>query len=464
MAGGGRTAQSVGSVTFLDSSFTNTQVAIAAAHDSTSLPITAGSLILDNVSLANTPVAIQGPEGTVLGGGTLTISGWGQGHEYTPTGPVNFEAGITSFPRPSSLTIKGKFYARSKPQYQASPLSQFVSVRTAGAKGNGVTDDTAALTSILKSAATAGQIVFFDSGMYKVTSTLFIPPGSKIVGESFSVIMGSGSFFSSITAPKPVVLVGNPGQRGIVEWSDMIVSTHGATAGAILIQWNLASTTSSLSGMWDVHTRIGGFTGSNLQLSQCSSSNGVVKSNCIAAWMNMYIAPTATGLYMENNWFWAADHDIDDPNLSQITIYSGRGLYCASTSGTIWLYGTAVEHHDLYQYQFANTQNVFLGQIQTETAYWQPAPKAGTVFPVVAGWNDPVFAESCVGVSGNCAMGWGLRVISSTDILVYGAGLYSFFDNYSVGRFFLFPFSSPTHLLLLAFISKSFIGTPKTER
>lgn len=28
-------------------------------------------------------------------------------------------------------------------------------------------------------------------------------------------------------------------------------------------------------------------------------------------------------------------------------------------------------------------------------------------------------------------MAWGLRIIDSTKILVYGAGLYSFFDNYS---------------------------------
>jgi len=27
-------------------------------------------------------------------------------------------------------------------------------------------------------------------------------------------------------------------------------------------------------------------------------------------------------------------------------------------------------------------------------------------------------------------MAWGLRVLNSTDILVYGAGLYSFFNNY----------------------------------
>lgn len=29
--------------------------------------------------------------------------------------------------------------------------------------------------------------------------------------------------------------------------------------------------------------------------------------------------------------------------------------------------GTAVEHHVLYQYQLANTKNIFMGFIQTET-------------------------------------------------------------------------------------------------
>jgi glucan 1,3-beta-glucosidase len=29
--------------------------------------------------------------------------------------------------------------------------------------------------------------------------------------------------------------------------------------------------------------------------------------------------------------------------------------------------GTAVEHHVFYQYQVANTQNIYMGVIQTET-------------------------------------------------------------------------------------------------
>jgi glucan 1,3-beta-glucosidase len=128
---------------------------------------------------------------------------------------------------------------------------------------------------------------------------------------------------------------------------------------------------------------------------------------------------------------WTADHDIDDPNETQITVYTGRGLYCDSTLGNIWLVGTAVEHHAFYQYQFAGTTNIYAGQIQTETAYWQPNPSAGAVFPIITGFNDPNFSASCQGISGNCADGWGLRIVSSSNILIYGAGLYSFFDNYS---------------------------------
>ena len=173
--------------------------------------------------------------------------------------------------------------------------------------------------------------------------------------------------------PVPVVQVGKQGETGSIEWSDMLVSTHGAQAGAILIQWNLDASSSTPAGIWDVHTRIGGFAGSNLQLAECPVTSSTIATasnineNCIAAFMSMHVTQSASNLYMENIWLWTADHDIEDPNLTQITVYTGRGLYIESTVGTIWLYGTAVEHHALYQYQFANTQNVYMGQIQTET-------------------------------------------------------------------------------------------------
>jgi glucan 1,3-beta-glucosidase len=506
MSSGGATGQSVGSITFFDSSISNTSIGIITAHSlSQPTTMTNGSLILENVALNNVPVAVQGPANTVALAGTpgaLTISAWGQGHSYTPNGPAIFEGPIAPNTRPSSLLNGNGYYARSKPQYENVPVSQFLSTRSAGASGDGITDDTMALQNAINSAAASGKVLFFDAGTYKVTSTLNFLGNSKIVGESYSVIMGSGAVFENMTVPQPIVRIGQPGEIGYVEWSDMIVSTQGATAGAVLIEWNLSSSggrtgpkqsgwpaPSTLSapsasitynapvthsgpgaksaytsgppsgqpssppsrrwatppandlngqpsGMWDVHARIGGFAGSSLQLAQCPTTPnitippGTINRACIAAFMTMHITPSASNLYLENVWLWTADHDVEDASLTPITVYTGRGLYVEPTSGPIWLVATAVEHHTLYQYQFANTQSIFMGQIQTETAYYQPNPPAYLPFPAVASINDPDFTTICSNSTTNCD-GYGLRILNSSSILTYGAGLYSFFNNYN---------------------------------
>lgn len=305
---GGSSSQEVGSVVLIDSTISNTPIGIKTAFTTSSSPATAGSLIIENVSLNNVPVAVQDNGNTALSGGTTTIAAWGQGHKYTPSGPTFFEGSITPVSRPSALTSSGRYYTRSKPQYNNLPSSSFVSARSSGATGNGNTDDTTALQNAINSAASAGKVMFFDAGTYKVTNTLLIPPGSKLVGEAYSVIMSSGSNFNNMNDPIPVVRVGNSGQSGQVEWSDMIVATQGAQAGATLIEWNLAAS-GTPSGMWDVHTRVGGFTGSDLQVANCPTSTGSnnVNTNCIGAYMHMHVTKTASNLYLENNWLWTAD-------------------------------------------------------------------------------------------------------------------------------------------------------------
>jgi glucan 1,3-beta-glucosidase len=260
---------------------------------------------------------------------------------YSPTGPSRALSPVTAFTRPSTL-LQGstKFYARSKPQYETILSSGFSSVRAGGAKGDGVTDDSAAIQAVIDSAVSAGKIIYFDSGIYKVTTSINFPPGAKIVGEAYPTIMASGAFFSNINNAVPVVRVGlATGQTGVVEWSDMIVSTQGACAGAILIQWNLNSPAATPSGMWDVHTRIGGFKGSNLQAADCPTSGTQPKAACIAAFQSMRVSNIGTGLYMENVWLWTADHDLDDPANAntQISVYAGRGISIESTTGNLWL-------------------------------------------------------------------------------------------------------------------------------
>ena len=70
--------------------------------------------------------------------------------------------------------------------------------------GDGVTDDTDALNTLLHTAADSSQIVFLDAGYYKVTDTVFIPPNTRVVGEALaSVIMGAGEKFSDPSNPRP---------------------------------------------------------------------------------------------------------------------------------------------------------------------------------------------------------------------------------------------------------------------
>lgn len=314
MTSGGAANENVASVIVIDSTWTNTPLGVLTAHTDSATPPAAGSLILENVKLNNVPTAVQATDGTVYLAGTTgstTIAAWVQGHAYLP-GPnqQSLRGPITPNPRvPALLNGDGSFYQRSKPQYATTPLSSFVSIRSSGAVGNGINDDSNAIQGAIMYAAASGKIVFFDAGTYLVTRTIYIPARSRIIGEGYSVIMSSGNFFANINAPQPVVQVGRVGEFGVVEWSDMIISTQGPQAGAILIEWNLATATSlgTPSGMWDVHTRIGGFIGSNLQDLQCPTTGGAnslspVRLQCVAAFMSMHVTPSATGLYLENNW------------------------------------------------------------------------------------------------------------------------------------------------------------------
>lgn len=329
----------VGSATVIDSLIKDTEVAFRTARNSTSTPSAAGSLIIENVVISTVDTAVQGPNGVLLEGGNATLN-WGEGHTYATNGPKSFSGLIQPVARPATLLSGSKYYERSKPQYEHLPVSKFISARDLGARGDGLTDDTAALQAAIEAAAAKHMIVFVDAGTYKISATLYVPPGSRIVGEGFPILLATGSWFESTLLPQPALRIGQAGQSGKVELSDLIVSTRGPAAGATLIEWNLRSNASAPSGMWDVHTRIGGFAGSSLQAADCPTTpelHNFVKEECVAAYMSMHITKHAAGIYIENAWLWTADHDQDDFNNTQVSIYAGRGMLVESTEGNIWL-------------------------------------------------------------------------------------------------------------------------------
>ncbi|QRV92157.1 exo-beta-1,3-glucanase [Ceratobasidium sp. AG-Ba] len=417
--------QTVGADVIVDAVVTNTPTFLRTSGSAPSS--LAGSIVLDNVKFSGvTNGVVDGSGRVVLAGGDKTIRQWAQGNVYTGTGtsPRYVQAAINAPAKPTSLVDStGKIFSKSRPQYLNYAPSQFISVKAEGAKGDGVTDDSSAIQAVFDK-YWGCKIIYFDAGSYYVTKTIKIPTGSIVVGEIWSTVIGGGSAFADQTKPTPVIQVGSPGDKGTVEISDMVFSTRSGSAGAIVVQWNVgdASGQKGTVGLWDVHVRLAGFKGTNIDVSNCKAqTTHASTSACTAAFLGIHITSTATA-YMENVWVWAADHDLEDGNEGQIDAYSGRGLLSQSTNGPVWLIGTGVEHHTLYQYNIVSSKNVYAGLIQTETPYYQPSPAPPSPFSINSAYSDPSFTN------GNAA--WALRVQSSSNIFVYGAGLYSFFQSY----------------------------------
>ncbi|KAJ7445699.1 exo-beta-1,3-glucanase [Mycena galericulata] len=420
------TSQTIGAEAIIDATVANTPIFVRTATAANGKVIGAGSLVLNNIKLTNVPTAVGVVGGAVvLAGGTTTIASWGQGNVFKGTSPTaQFTQG--TIPSPSKpavlLDSTGKIFGRTHPQYAGYAVSQFVSVRSQGAKGDGVTDDTAALKAIF--AAYSGcKIIFFDAGTYIVTSTLQIPAGTQLVGEGWSVIAGKGAAFQNVNSPQVVVQVGAPGSSGVLEITDIIFATVGPTAGAIVVEWNVKQTTQGGAGMWDSHIRLGGADGTNLQTANCPASGSGGTTNCYSSFLALHLTAGSTA-YLEGTWVWNADHDLDGNGYAQLSLYSGRGILSQS-AGPVWLIGTGSEHHALYQYSLVGAQNHYMGLIQTETPYYQPNPAAPGPFTVNSAYSDPSFSGT--------SSAWGLVVSSSSNILVFGAGLYSFYSSYGQG-------------------------------
>ncbi|KAF2271851.1 exo-beta-1,3-glucanase [Westerdykella ornata] len=422
--------QTVGSVILMDSKLVGTPVGVNTSFSANSVPETGGSLILDNVDFTGSQVAVQDATGApILAGGKL-VTAWAQGHALAAGAePSRVQGDITNAPqKPASLLGQNGFFERTKPQYENVPVTQFVSLKDKGAKGDGRTDDTDAIQAAIDGLQD-GQILFVDHGGYLITKTVTIPAEKnvKIVGEIWPMFLATGEFFANQDDPKPAFKVGkNSGDKGTFEMSDCIITTKGPAPGGILMEWNINSEQAGGAGLWDVHFRVGGFAGTDLQSSNCKKNPTVQHDpnpKCIGSFMQLHITKSANA-YIENVWLWTADHELDQADHAQIDIYNGRGMIIES-QGPVWLWGTASEHSVLSQYHLQSAKDIYLGAIQTETPYFQPNPPATVPFKVNAKYFDPDFSKQ------DSKSAWAVRIIDSQSIWLYGTGTYSFFDNYA---------------------------------
>ncbi|KAH2862561.1 hypothetical protein KXV31_006689, partial [Aspergillus fumigatus] len=426
--------QGVGSIILADAIIANTPNGIITSlynENST-------SFLIQNVGFFNVETAIQdSAKGQVLlaGGNEVLKDAWGFGMTVdNSTSAARFINGqdIPVMNRTDALIgtnayVKPNLYTRRRPRYDSLRAGEVVNVKTLGAKGDGKTDDTVVLNNILSQAANLSSVVYFPFGVYVIKDTLRVPVGSRIIGQAWSQIMATGPKFEDMKNPHVAVQVGQPGDTGIVEIQDMMFTVSGATAGAILVEWNIHESSKGSAAMWDSHVRVGGAIGSNLQKDQCPKKTGSINPNCIAASLLLHLTPKSSA-YLENIWVWVADHDLDVITQDQIDVYSARGVLIESKLA--WLYGTASEHSVLYQYQLSGAQNILMAMIQTESPYFQPVPPAPAPFTTGVFPSDPLF-DDCLADSLTCGFSWAVRILDSSSIYMLGSGLYSWFSDYS---------------------------------
>ncbi|GAO17591.1 hypothetical protein UVI_02050750 [Ustilaginoidea virens] len=426
-------SQPPGSIYLLDTAFLNVNTAVKANAMKKDI-LETSIMTFDNINLQQVGKFIQFTDGSDVDYPSSELPFMVLGNQHTDSG---YEYGSKLQRSPSLLGLESKastnsYFYRSRPQYENLDTGSVVSVKDYGAKGDGVADDTAAVQSAL-SAGTTKNLIYFPAGSYIITKTLFVPPHFRITGEVWSQIVASGSFFTDMKNPRPMVKVGDPGDSGTVEISDMLFTSIGALPGLVMMEWNVQAKEQGSVGIWDAHFRVGEAYGSELQVAQCPKVASI-PSVCVAAALMLHITPQSNG-YFENVWAWVADHDLDDPANTMVTVAAARGILVESAAGPTWLYGTASEHSMLYQYNFYNTSNIFAGMIQTESPYFQYAAATESPGPfkdsVGLFNNDPDFSnDNCNGTDLSCRLSWAVMAQDTVNVTIAGAGLYSWFDAY----------------------------------
>lgn len=189
---------SIGSATILDSSFQNVKIIVVTSPPSHALGSGSTGLVLENIAMSGVTSVVADSAGKVyLGGGASVVDQWALGPTYTGSNAARgFSDGgkVGNFKKRSGLyDDKGAYFEREKPQYAELSVDNFLHVKDFGATGDGSTDDTVAVQEALY--ASLGKVLFVDAGSYLLTSTIIIPPGARIVGETWSQLVATGAYF-----------------------------------------------------------------------------------------------------------------------------------------------------------------------------------------------------------------------------------------------------------------------------
>jgi hypothetical protein len=236
------------------------------------------------------------------------------------------------------------------------PMDTWVNIRSLGARGDGVTDDTEAL----KKAIAEHRTIYLPSGQYRVTDTITLKPDTVLIGLHPSVtrilIADSTPAFQGVGSPKPLLETPRGGTNIV---TGIGLFTNGINPRAVAAMWmagehSLMNDVRFLGGHGTVDP--GASAEENSKVWQkIYNNNHTADSDIDRRWDGQYpslwITDGGGGTFM----------DIWTPST-----FAQAGLYISNTSTSGRIYELSSEHHVRNEAVLRNASNWQIYALQTE--------------------------------------------------------------------------------------------------
>ena len=229
------------------------------------------------------------------------------------------------------------------------PGESWVNVKSLGAKGDGATDDTAALARAISEHGT----LYFPSGAYVITDTLVLRPDTVLIGlhpaATFLVLPDKTAAFQGIGSPKPMIEAPKGGTNVVI---GLGLYTNGINPRALAAKWMAGAR----SMMNDVRL-LGGHGTNNLDGTRVNpyNNNRTADPDAARRWDSQYPSLWVTdgggGTFL---------------GLWTPSSFASAGLLVSDTSTDGRVYGMSSEHHVRYEVQLHRVANWRLYSLQTE--------------------------------------------------------------------------------------------------
>jgi len=236
------------------------------------------------------------------------------------------------------------------------PMKTWVNVRSLGARGDGVSDD----TEVLKKAIATHRAIYFPSGQYLVSDTITLRPDTVLIGLHPSVtrimLADSTPAFQGVGSPKPLLETPKGGTNIVI---GIGLYTNGINPRAVAAKWMSGSN----SLMNDVR-----FLGGHGTVEPGSTAEEA--SN---VWQQIYNNTHTADSDLNRRWdgqypsLWITDGgggtflDIWTPST-----FAQAGLYISNTTTSGRIYQLSSEHHVRNEAILRDTSNWEIYALQME--------------------------------------------------------------------------------------------------